>query len=344
MAAGSGGTTLRVPRLRRVDRHQPGITRRRQGRGFTYLEGGRRITDAATLERIRELTIPPAWADVWICSDEHGHLQAVGTDTAGRTQYLYHPRWRERRDHEKYRRMIRFARALPRLRERTTTAIRTDGLTKERVLACAVRLLDQGMLRIGGEEYADENGGVGLATLERRHVRIDDGAVVFDYPGKSGKQQLHSFTDPAVREILAALKRRRGPDPTLLAYRGARWVAVRSDEINAYIKATAGDEFSAKDFRTWHATVFAAVALAESPPAASRAARERAIVGAVAETAERLGNTPAVCRASYIDPRVIERYRAGETIASTLARLGRRDRQAPKTRQRLELAVIRLLE
>ena len=161
---------------------------------------------------------------------------------------------------------------------------------------------------------------------------------------KSGKQQLHSFTDPAVREILAALKRRRGPDPTLLAYRGARWVAVRSDEINAYIKATAGDEFSAKDFRTWHATVFAAVALAESPPAASRAARERAIVDAVAETAERLGNTPAVCRASYIDPRVIERYRAGETIASTLARLGRRDRQAPKTRQRLELAVIRLLE
>ena len=333
-----------MPRLRRVDCHSPGITRRRCGRGFTYLEQGKRISDPARLARIGALTIPPAWADVWICSDELGHLQAVGIDAAGRKQYLYHPRWRERRDQEKFDRMLAFARSLPTLRAVTAGQISGDGLTRERVLACAVRLLDQGLMRIGGEEYADEDGGYGLATLEKRHVMIENGSVMFDYAGKGGTRLVQSFTDPEVGEIVRALKRRRGGGPSLLAYKNAHWVIVRSDDINAHIKETAGAEFSAKDFRTWHATVLAAIALAESEPGTSKAGRERAIVHAIEQAAERLGNTPAVCRASYVDPRLIDRFRANATIAAALTRIGRRDRSKPATRQKIERAVVALLD
>jgi DNA topoisomerase-1 len=333
-----------VPRLRRVDCHSPGITRRRCGRGFIYLERGKRISDPGKLARIRALTIPPAWADVWVCSDEVGHLQAVGTDAAGRKQYLYHVRWRERRDQEKFDRMLAFARSLATLRVVTAEQISGEGLTRERVLACAVRLLDQGLMRIGGEEYADEDGGYGLATLEQRHVRIENGAVLFDYAGKGGKHLVQSFTDPEVHEIVGALKRRRGGGPSLLAYKNAHWVTVRSDDINAHLKEIAGAEFSAKDFRTWHATVLAAIALAESPPGMSKAGRERAIVDAIEQAAERLGNTPAVCRASYIDPRLFERFRANDTIARAVDRIGRSDRSKPATRQKIERAVVALLD
>jgi DNA topoisomerase-1 len=335
-----------MPRLRRADCSQPGLTRRRRGRGFEYLDAdGRRIEDREVLERIRALAIPPAWEDVWICPDVLGHLQAVGEDAAGRRQYLYHPRWRERRDQQKFDEMLTFARALPELRAAAAEHLGAKGLTRERVLACAVRLLDRGFFRVGGEAYA-ETGSYGLATMQKRHVTLgEDGLLVFDYTAKGGKRRLQAVVDPEVYEVVAELKRRRSGDE-LLAYKNGRWVDVRSSDINSFIKDQTGSEFSAKDFRTWHATVLAAVALAVSEQAATtKTARKRAVSRAVQEVAHYLGNTPAVCRASYIDPRVFDRYRAGVTIAPALGALGELvDEQAPATQGAIEEAVIAVLD
>ena len=216
----------------------------------------------ATLERIRALAIPPAWQEVWICVDPRGHLQATGIDAAGRKQYLYHEAWRAQRDRQKFRRMVEFAEALPRLRRRLTEGLAGDELDEVRVLACAVRLLDVGLFRIGGEEYAEQGGGLGLATLHKDHVSLRDDAIVFDYPAKSGVRRVHEVRDPEALAVIRALKRRRGGGPQLLAYRdGRRWTAVHSEDINDYIKRNLGEGFSAKDFRTWNATVMAAVSV-----------------------------------------------------------------------------------
>jgi DNA topoisomerase IB len=308
-----------MARLRRADCSGPGITRRRSGRGFAYFdEDGERVDEPEVLRRIQELGLPPAWRDVWICPYPNGHLQATGLDAAGRKQYRYHDAWRTRRDAEKFADMTRFARALPRLREcveRDLTA--TDRLTRERVLACAVRLLDRGFFRIGTEEYTVTNESYGLATMRKEHVTVEpDGTMVFDYPAKSGKRRLQAVVDPLATDIVGQLKRRRGGGPELLAYKdGRRWVDLRSPDINAYLKESTGGDFSAKDFRTWSATVLAAVALAVSGPAqGSKTSRNRAITRAVKETAHYLGNTPAVCRASYIDPRIFDAFRAGLVI------------------------------
>ena len=269
------------------------------------------------LERIRELGIPPAWENVWICPYPFGHLQATGTDAAGRKQYLYHPRWRARRDAEKFDDMARFARALPKLRERVEADLERHELDREKVLACAVRLLDRGFFRIGSEEYTVQNDSYGLATMRKSHVRLGAGGeMVFDYPAKSGQRRIQGIIDPDVSEIVAVLKRRRGGSDELLAYKnGGRWRDVRSEEINLYIKDATSEGFSAKDFRTWNATVLAAVALSVSGAVArSKTGRERAIRRAITEVAHYLGNTPAVCRASYIDPRVFDAYRAGLVI------------------------------
>jgi DNA topoisomerase IB len=331
-------------RFRRSDLCAPGITRRRRGRGFEYLdEQGNRIDDLELLERIRELVIPPAWEHVWICPWPSGHIQAVGIDAAGRRQYRYHDAWRARQDQQKFDQMVDFARTLPKLRRRAAKHLREDGLTRDRVLACAVRLLDRGFFRIGGEEYA-ENGSYGLATMQKRHVTLADGnSVVFDYPAKGGKRRLQAIVDPEVHRVVTELKRRRG-SPELLAYRNGRWVDVRSDEINEYIKESTGGDFSAKDFRTWHATVLAAVGLAVSGQAMSRTARKRAITRAVQEVAHYLGNTPAVARASYIDPRVFDLFRDGVTIAPALDRLGDVDLGVPATHGKIEKAVLELLD
>jgi DNA topoisomerase IB len=232
-----------MPRLRRADCAAPGLTRLRRGRGFSYRdERGHNVRDAAVLERIRSLAIPPAWRDVWICPDPSGHLQAVGIDDAGRRQYLYHPQWRARRNQQKFDQMLAFARGLPKSRELVAEQLRREGLAKERVLACAVRLLDRGFFRIGGEEYAEENASFGLATLERRHVSVADGGVlVFEYAGKSGKRREQAIVDPAVHQVAIGLVRRRGGGPEFLAYKnGRRWVDVRSGEINAFIKELMG--------------------------------------------------------------------------------------------------------
>jgi DNA topoisomerase IB len=337
-----------MTRLRRSDCSGPGIERRRNGRGFVYLDAGERIEDAEVLARIRALGIPPAWRDVWICTDPNGHLQATGIDAAGRKQYRYHDAWRLRRDAEKFDDMTRFARALPTLRERVEADLRAgEEPTRERVLAAAVRLLDRGFFRIGGETYAVTNESYGLATMLKRHVRIeDDGTMVFDYPAKSGKRRVQAVVDPLAIQVVTTLKRRRGGGDELLAYRDRRrWHDVRSPDINAYLKEATGDDFSAKDFRTWNATVLASVAIAVSGAAAgTKTSRDRAITRAVKETAHYLGNTPAVCRASYIDPRVFDAYRAGLVLDhDVLERAVDAGGELPIHRREIEEAVLDLL-
>ncbi len=279
---------------------------------------GRPIKDPEELLRLKELAIPPAWEEVWICPDPLGHLQATGIDAAGRKQYLYHPRWRELRDRQKFDHMVDFAKALPRLRKRILADLEGDELDQPRVLACAVRLLDVGLFRIGSEEYADDEGGVGLATVTKDNVRIDHDEVVFDYLAKGGMQRVQAVQDPPSQAVVRGLKRRRGGSEQLLAYRERRrWHDVRSEQISDYLKAQIGEQYSAKDFRTWNATVLAAVSLAaDGRGAGTKRARKRAIDGAVRGVAEVLGNTPAVARRSYIDPRVFDRYLSGWTIGA----------------------------
>src|SRR3954466_13054190 len=303
------------------------MRRRRRGKGLEYIDqDGTRLTDEETIERIRSLAIPPAWEDVWICPFPMGHIQATGIDARGRKQYRYHDKWRERRDQQKFDEMIEFARALPGMRGRVTEDLASEGMTRAWVLACAVRLLDRGFFRVGGEDYAVENDSYGLATIHKRHVKLLPGStLLFDYPAKSGQRRVQSIVDPEVYEILAALKKRRGGSPELLAYReGRRWRDLKSADINAYIKDVTRGDFSAKDFRTWNATVLAAVALSVSGSAAlrSKTARKRVIVRATQEVAGYLGNTPAVARSSYIDPRIFDRFEGGLTIGGVLTDLG----------------------
>jgi len=336
-----------VARLKRVDCSGPGIRRRRRGKGFEYLdEEGRRIEEPSVIERIRELAIPPAWEDVWICPYPTGHIQATGTDVAGRKQYRYHDRWRERRDREKFESMTAFARALPRLRKRVARDLARDGMPRERVLACAVRLLDRGFFRIGSEDYAEENDTYGIATMRRRHVTVAGDVVSFDYEAKGGQRRLQSIGDPEVAEIVQELKRRRGGGEELLAYKEARrWVDVKSADINEYVKQASDGSFSAKDFRTWSGTVLAAVALAVSAPAqGGKSSRKRAKTRAVKEVAHYLGNTPAVARSSYIDPRVFDRFDGGLTIAGVLPELADEVEAWPELQGEIEEGVLDLIE
>jgi len=308
-------------------------------------ENGERITDPEVLDRLRDLAIPPAWQDVWICSDPLGHLQATGVDAAGRKQYLYHPRWREHRDRQKFERVLKFGAGLPRVRRQLKADLRDGEPTHEAVLACAVRLLDIGMFRIGSEQYADEEGGIGLATIRKEHVSVHGPEIEFDYLAKGGLRRRVRISDALTRELLVRLRRRRGGAPELLVHReGRRWVPVRSDEINEYIKSKLGEEFTAKDFRTWNATVMAAVSVAaESQGETSKTARKRVIDKATRAVAELLGNTPAVARRAYIDPRVFDRYLSGWTITGVLAEAADLDPADDQRRQRVERGVLDLL-
>jgi DNA topoisomerase I len=338
------GKSEPVPRLRRSDCSGPGIERRRAGRGFVYLDDGERVEEPEVLERIRALGIPPAWRDVWICPDPRGHLQATGIDAAGRKQYRYHDAWRVRRDAEKFEDMTRFAGALPRLRKRVAADLETgEEPTRERVLAASVRLLDRGFFRIGSEQYAVTHESYGLATMRKEHVTLaPDGTMIFDFPAKSSQRRVQAVVDPLVTDLIGTLTRRRGGGPELLAYRERRrWRDVRSPDINAYVKDATGDDFSAKDFRTWNATVLASVALAVTSPNASPKA---AITRAVKETARYLGNTPAVCRSSYIDPRVFDAYRGGEVLdRELLERAVAPGNELPIHHRAIEEAVLELL-
>jgi DNA topoisomerase I len=336
-----------MARLRRIDCGDSGFRRRRHGRGFVYLDhDGERIDDPDTLERIKALAIPPAWEDVWICPLPNGHIQATGTDAAGRKQYRYHDDWRIRRDADKFDSMVHFAEELPAVREQVERDLTLADMPRERALACAVRLLDRGSFRIGSEDYAEENETYGLATMRKRHVTVADDVVVFDYPAKGGRARRQRVIDGQAAKAVDLLLRRRGGGDELLAYKdGRRWHDVRSADINAYLKQASGDDFSAKDFRTWNATVLAAIALAVSGPVAgaSRTARKRAIRRAVEEVAHHLGNTPAVCRASYIDPRVFDRFDGGLTIGGVLPELAADAEGWPAVQRVVEEAVLDLI-
>ena len=271
-----------MARLRRSNPDAAGIARRRHGRGFTYLDAsGARLDDEATLARIRALAIPPAWEDVWICADPDGHLQATGTDAAGRRQYRYHDVWRERRDRAKFRRLQVFAAALPDLRGQVSGDLRRRGFEQPRVLAGTVRLLDRGALRIGSEEYQRRNGSHGLLTLQRNHLRISGDALTLRFPGKSGVEQHVRVRDAALARLLRGLRRAHDLAEVWAWHDGDTWRPLHGVEVNEYIREGLGGDASAKDFRTWHATVIAAASLAAAGEPATKAASKRAVVASM---------------------------------------------------------------
>ncbi len=309
-------------RTRRVDLSRPGISRQRCGRGFSYKwPSGVRVDELEVLERIQKLAVPPAWKDVWICVLANGHIQATGTDAAGRRQYRYHDDWRRRRDAEKFARLQDFGVALPGLRHQVIGDLQQEGFGQRRVVAAAVRLLDLGAFRIGGEQYAEEHETYGVATLLKQHVSRKGSLLVFDYDAKGSRRRTVAVHDELLVPIVTSLKRRRTGGDELLAWKNQQhWVKVRSSDINDYIKAAAGDGFSAKDFRTWSATVLAAVGMAVEELAGARANRAT-INRVIRQVADIIGDTPAVCRSSYIDPAVVDRFAAGTTIAAAVEQL-----------------------
>jgi DNA topoisomerase IB len=339
MSAKAGG------RLVRSDLDAPGITRRRCGRGFRYSGPGSPCVTASDRARARSLVIPPAWTDVWICPDAFGHIQAAGTDEAGRRQYIYHQLWREQQDRAKHERLLRFGAALPAIREIVTSHLAEQGLGRDRVLSAAIRLIDLGFFRPGGDEYAEENETFGLATIRRDHVSCRRDEIIFEYVGKSGQLQERAIADTQTRAVIRSLKRRGWGGDELLAYRiGQRAHDVTAADINGYLQEISGADFTVKDFRTWHATVLAAVGLAVSAAAPDKG-RKRAIARVAQEVAGYLGNTPAVARSAYIDPAVLARYQAGVTIARALGELGATaDYGELATQGTAEEAVLRLLK
>ncbi|MBA3232701.1 MAG: DNA topoisomerase IB [Propionibacteriales bacterium] len=329
-------------RLRTVSPNGPGWTRRRAGKGFVYLDvGGDRLA-GESVERVRALVIPPAWQQVWICPYPSGHIQAVGTDDAGRRQYIYHPVWRQQRDAAKFDRVLAMAKSLPKVRVQVAAHLAGEGMGRERAMACAVRLIDLGYFRIGNDAYTDEHGSYGLTTLLRRHVHRNGDGLRFTFVGKSGIEHDIAVDDPDVCRVVEHLRRRRGGGDELLAFKeGTRWRDVNATGVNAYLEVLFGGEVTAKDFRTWHATVIAATALADNPSLGeTKSARRKVIRQAIVEVSEYLGNTPAIARGSYVDPRVLDLYDDGTTIAAALQRAPK----SPTLRQEhVERAVLRLL-
>jgi DNA topoisomerase IB len=331
-------------RLRRSNLEEPGIRRQRRGSGFRYLDPNGDLVGADTRQRISALAIPPAWTDVWIAPYANGHIQAVGTDDAGRRQYLYHEHWRLSRDREKHARVLRLARRLPAIREAVEQDLTAKGLGRERVLAAALRMLDYGVFRTGGEEYLEDYGTHGVATLHREHATVRSGDIEFEFPAKGGLDRSAVLSDETLAAAVTAMKRSKTDSDRLLVYRTTSgWCEVTADEVNARFKVLAGDDFTVKDLRTWQATVIAAIALAEADPPTSKTARKRVERQALEVVAEELGNTPAVARKSYVDPNVFEAFTRGRTIERALSRIGSNDRSDPAIRLRIERAVIRLL-
>jgi DNA topoisomerase-1 len=301
--------------LRYVSDTRPGIRRKRAGKGFSYTgPDGAAIRDDQTLRRIRSLAIPPAWQDVWICPLPNGHLQAAGRDARGRKQYRYHPRWRSTRDETKYERMADFGRALPRIRERIEQDLALPGLPREKVLATVVRLLEITLIRVGNEEYAKSNRSFGLTTLRDRHVQVDGTQLRFEFRGKSGVRHRVDLRD---RRLARIVKRCRDlPGHELFQYvdDAGQHQTIDSGDVNDYLRAISGEDFTAKDFRTWAGTVLAALALQEFEGFDSQAQAKRNIVAAIQNVAKRLGNTPSVCRKCYVHPAIIDAYLEGSTL------------------------------
>jgi DNA topoisomerase-1 len=306
-----------VTRIRRSDLAGRGYRRLRSGRGFSYQDPqGSTVTDPQVRRRLEELVIPPAWTDVWISPYENGHVLATGIDAAGRRQYIYHPSWRERMDRIKYDRALALAESLPAARRRVTMDLRRPDPDKQRALSAAFRMLDQGSLRVGSERYATEHGSRGLSTLLCAHAHVSGDDIELDFPGKSGQEWSSTIHDHDLAHVIIGMKW-RGSNARLLSFRpeaGAEWQPLTAEDINGYVKEQAGDEFTAKDFRTLHGTVAAAVDLSRTGPQASITKRKKAVAHAVHTASDVLGNTPTVARQSYIDPRLIDAYENGETI------------------------------
>ncbi|MFC8529315.1 DNA topoisomerase IB [Nocardia sp. NPDC057227] len=330
-------------RLRRSDPGGPGLRRVRRGKGFSYhtADGGQ--ADPADVERIRALVIPPAWKNVWISAHPNGHIQAIGTDAAGRKQYLYHERWRSARDEEKFDRVLTLAAKLPTVRERVHADLGLSGLPRHRVEAVAVDLLDRGVFRVGGEEYAEENGTRGVATLLREQAAVSGDSMLFDYIAKSGVHRRVRVTDARLARAVRSLRRSRSGSDRLLVYRqGDAYRELHADDINARFKELADCECSAKDLRTWQGTVLAAVTFAALGRPGSERGRKRVRKEVYEAVADALGNTPTVARESYVDPRVVRAWENGDTIAAALPR-AERQKDEDARRDILERAVIRLL-
>jgi DNA topoisomerase-1 len=318
--ASDGVAAAQQAGLRYTNDDEPGIRRRRNGRGFVYLDrDGVPIRDKAGLRRIRSLAIPPAWSDVWISPSPLGHIQATGRDARRRKQYRYHERWREVRDEAKYARMTEFAKALPRIRERVETDLARPGIPRERVLATAVRILDETFIRVGNAEYARANGSFGLTTLRSKHVEVVGSRIVFRFRGKSGKEHEVDVRDRRLADVISQLEQL--PGQTLFRYLDGDGESrtINSEDVNAYLREISGEELSAKDFRTWAGTVLAARALAGLGAAENERLARKRVVEAIDFVAARLGNTRAVCRKCYVHPRVLDAYLTGD-LPHALAR------------------------
>ncbi|PXX57464.1 DNA topoisomerase IB [Nocardia tenerifensis] len=332
-------------RLRRSTVYGPGLTRVRRGKGFSYTTiDGEAVTDEETLDRIKSLVIPPAWRKVWICPHHNGHVQAVGIDAAGRRQYLYHEQWRRERDEEKFDRVLELAARLPEVRQQVRHDLSERGFTRHRAEAVAIELLDRGVFRVGGEEYAEENGTRGVATLLREQVRLSGDEMHFDYPAKGGIRRRVCIREPLLAKTIRALRRCDSGSPRLLVYRnGSGYRELHADDVNLRFKELACCECSAKDLRTWQATVLAAADFASTERPTTKTGRKAAVKKVMTDVAAALGNTPTVARNSYVDPRVVTAFEEGSTIAPAL----RRARQADSddaSRELVDKAVIRLLK
>jgi DNA topoisomerase-1 len=337
--------TARQAGLRYVSDESPGITRETIGRSFRYrAPGANPVTDPRVLGRIKRLAIPPAWTEVWICPLENGHIQATGRDLRKRKQYRYHPDWRTVRDETKYERMIAFGQALPAIRRRVADDIARPGLGKNKVLAAMVRLLETTLIRIGNEEYARANHSFGLSTMRDRHVKISRGTLHFEFRGKSGKQHEIDLRDPRLADIVRRTQDLPGQDLFQYIDESGQKQKITSDDVNAYLREIAGEEFSAKDFRTWAGTVLAALALREFERFETKAQAKKNLVQAIEAVAEKLGNTPAVCRKCYIHPVILTSYLDGTTV-QTLARKATKALRQPQGKLRPEeTAVLRFLQ
>ncbi|GAB3400972.1 DNA topoisomerase IB [Massilia agilis] len=335
----------RAAGLRYVNDSKPGIRRERAGEAFRYVDPkGETITDEDVLRRIKSLAIPPAWTDVWICPLANGHLQATGRDARGRKQYRYHPTWREVRDEVKYERMIKFGEALPAIRREVNRALALPGLPREKVLATIVYLLETTMIRVGNEEYARTNKSFGLTTLQRRHVRIDGSDVEFRFRGKSGVYHKVKVHDRRLARIIQRTRDLPGQELFEYVDDDGETRTVDSSDVNEYLRQISGEDYTAKDFRTWSGTVLAAMALQEFEKFDSQAQAKKNVVRAIEQVAEKLGNTPTVCRKCYVHPAILDSYLEGATLQVLRERAGEELTEELHKLNPEEAAVLALLE
>jgi DNA topoisomerase-1 len=339
------GQVRRLPKLRYVDGSEPGIRRVKSGKAFGYVgPSGRALRDPKTLRRIKSLAIPPAWRDVWICRDEHGHLQATGIDARGRKQYRYHPRWREARDEAKYERTIDFARKLPKIRRAVARHLRLKHLKREKVLAAVVRLLETTLIRVGNQEYASQNGSYGLTTMHNRHARVNGSRICFDFPGKSGIRHEIDLADPRLAKIVRHCQQLPGQELFQYVDDDGAVRDVTSSDVNEYLREITGEEYTAKDFRTWAGTALAAQALQEFEDFDSHAAARRNVTRAIERVAQRLGNTKAICRKCYVHPAIIDSYLDRSLLSTFRQRTESTLRNSLSSLSPEEAAVLALLQ